>query len=93
MVLVIVTVGIIVWAMPREEGQRFRYDVGKPWMYGSFIASFDFPIYKTDEAMKAEQDSLMAEFQPYFNFRADTGEKEVKRFRSEEHTSELQSQR
>ena len=64
MVLVIVTVGIIVWAMPREEGQRFRYDVGKPWMYGSFIASFDFPIYKTDEAMKAEQDSLMAEFQP-----------------------------
>ena len=83
MVLVIVTVGIIVWAMPREEGQRFRYDVGKPWMYGSFIASFDFPIYKTDEAMKAEQDSLMAEFQPYFNFRADTGEKEVKRFLSD----------
>ena len=48
--LVVVTVGFIVWAMPREQGQRFRYDVGKPWMYGSFIAQFDFPIYKTDDA-------------------------------------------
>ena len=54
--LVMVTVAIIVWFMPREQGQRFRYDVGKPWMYGSFIAQFDFPIYKTDEAIKAEED-------------------------------------
>ena len=61
--LVIVTVAIIVWVMPREQGQRFRYDVGKPWMYGSFIAKFDFPIYKTDEAIKEEEDSLMENYQ------------------------------
>ena len=36
--------------LPRNEGRMFRYDVGKPWMYGSVIAKFDFPIYKTDEA-------------------------------------------
>lgn len=66
--LVAISVAIIVWFLPRNESQRLRYDVGKPWMYGSFIAKFDFPIYKTDEAIKAEQDSLMELFQPYFRY-------------------------
>ena len=81
--LVVVTVSIIVWLMPREEGQRFRYDVGKPWMYGSFIAQFDFPIYKTDEAIKAEEDSLLATYQPYYNFREEVGRQQLKRFLSD----------
>ena len=79
-VLVLITVAIIVWVMPREQGQRFRYDVGKPWMYGSFIAKFDFPIYKTDEAIKAEEDSLMENYQPYYNYKAEVGQVQVKRF-------------
>jgi hypothetical protein len=41
-ILVIFTVAIIVWFLPRNEGRQFRYDVGKPWMYGSVIATFDF---------------------------------------------------
>ena len=62
--LVLVTVTVIVWSLPRNEGQRFRYDIGKPWMYGSFIAKFDFPIYKTDETIKAQEDSLLQTYQP-----------------------------
>ena len=54
-ILVTACVAIIVWFLPRNERQRIRYDVGKPWMYGSFIAKFDFPIYKSEEAVKAER--------------------------------------
>ena len=57
--IIFVTVALIVWFLPREEGQHFHYDVDKPWMYSSFIASFDFPIYKTEEAIKHEKDSLV----------------------------------
>lgn len=66
--LIIITVLLIVWFLPRNESQHIRYDIGKPWMYGSFIANFDFPIYKSDEAIKAEQDSLMKMFQPYYKY-------------------------
>ncbi len=66
--LVVITAVIIVWFMPRNEAQKFRYDIGKPWMYGSFIAKFDFPIYKSDEAIKDEQDSMLKTFQPYYNY-------------------------
>ncbi len=69
-ILVFITVVLIVWFLPRNEEVRLRYDIGKPWTYGSFIAKFDFPIYKTDEAIKAEQDSLIDTFQPYYNYKS-----------------------
>jgi len=78
--LIIVTVILIVWFLPRKEDQRFSYDVGKPWMYNSFIAKFDFPIYKTDEAIKNEQDSLMREFQPYYNYNKSTEDQQIGKF-------------
>lgn len=79
-VLVCITVAIIVWFLPRNEGRMYRYDVGKPWMYGSVIAKFDFPIYKTDEAIKHEQDSLLKHFQPYYSLNPLIEKKLVERF-------------
>lgn len=79
-VFVCITVAIIVWFLPRNEGRMYRYDVGKPWMYGSVIAKFDFPIYKTDEAIKHEQDSLLKHFQPYYSLNPLIEKKQVERF-------------
>lgn len=79
-VLVCITVAIIVWFLPRNEGRMYRYDVGKPWMYGSVIAKFDFPIYKTDEDIKHEQDSLLKHFQPYYSLNPLIEKKQVERF-------------
>ncbi|MBP5356368.1 MAG: HDIG domain-containing protein [Prevotella sp.] len=78
--LVIVSVVIIVWFLPRNSGPQFRYDVGKPWMYGSLIAKFDFPIYKTDEAIKAEQDSLLVQLEPYYNFKENVEKEQIAKF-------------
>ena len=52
-------------------------------MYGSFIAKFDFPIYKTDETIKAEQDSAMELFQPYYNYNAKIEAQEIAKFKND----------
>ena len=78
--LLFITVTIIVWFLPRHEGPVFRYDIGKPWMYGSLIASFDFPIFKTDEAIKEEQDSLTKKFQPYYFYDASVERAQIEKF-------------
>ena len=80
MALVLISVVIIVLFIPRNSGPQFRYDVGKPWMYGSLIAKFDFPIYKTDEAIKQERDSLLRNFEPYFNFKDNMESAHMTRF-------------
>ena len=79
-ILILITVAIIVWFLPRNEGRQFRYDVGKPWMYGSIIAQFDFPIYKTDDAIKLEQDSLLKQFEPYYNINPTVEAQQVDKF-------------
>ena len=79
-VLILITVLVIVWFMPRHQQIQFRYDVGKPWMYGSLIADFDFPIYKSDESIKAEQDSILAAFQPYYNYNKAQERRQIKLF-------------
>lgn len=78
--LLFITVTLIVWFLPRHEGPVFRYDIGKPWMYGSLIASFDFPIFKTDEAIKEEQDSLTKYFQPYYYYDASVEKAQIDNF-------------
>lgn len=80
MALVLISVVIIVLFIPRNSGPQFRYDVGKPWMYSSLIAKFDFPIYKTDEAIKQERDSLLRNFEPYFNFKDNMESAQMTRF-------------
>ena len=78
--LVVATVGIIVAVLPRNSGPQFRYDVGKPWMYGSLIAKFDFPIYKTEKAIKTEQDSALRCFEPYYNYDPQVEREQMARF-------------
>lgn len=82
--LVTISVTIIVWFLPRDSNsKKFRYDVGKPWMYQSFIAQFDFPIYKTDEAIKQEQDSIMQTIMPYYNLDNNQEQKQIAKFNTD----------
>ena len=49
-------------------------------MYQSFIAQFDFPIYKTEEAIKQEQDSILQTLMPYYNYDPTREKKELEKF-------------
>ena len=66
--LIIGTVAIITWALPRDTHSTYRIEKGKPWIHSDLKAPFDFPIYKGDEVVKAERDSLMRLYEPYFNY-------------------------
>ena len=66
--LVFLTSFIIVWFLPRNEAKQYAYEIGEPWHYGTLIAKFDFPVYKTDETVQRERDSLLHSFQPYYNY-------------------------
>lgn len=60
------TVTVIVYFLPRDGKFNYQFDIDKPWKYGQLMATFDFPIYKDDKIVKREQDSILANFQPYF---------------------------
>ena len=81
--LVVATVTFIVWAMPRDNSTNFKVEKGKPWRYADFTAPFDFPIYKSEEWVKHERDSLLKEYEPYYNYDNTVEGKQVKQFRQD----------
>jgi putative nucleotidyltransferase with HDIG domain len=64
--LFVLTTVIILLLFPREGRFGFEFQKGTPWMHDELIAPFNFPIYKYDEEVAAEQDSILREFKPYF---------------------------
>ena len=78
--LILAATAIIVWLMPRNTQASFKIEGGKPWVYNALSAPFDFPIYKSDEAVKAERDSLMKHYEPYYIYNEEIVGKEVRQF-------------
>ncbi|MBQ9640936.1 MAG: HDIG domain-containing protein [Bacteroidaceae bacterium] len=71
--IVLVSTLLIVYFMPRGDKFSYDYSVDKPWRYGQLIATFKFPIYKEEAVIRHEQDSVMREFQPYYNMDEEVG--------------------
>ena len=78
--LIIGTVAVIVWALPRETDRTFKVELGKPWHYAELTAPFDFPIYKSEQAVMAERDSLMRDFEPYYTYNKEVEGEQVRKF-------------
>ena len=66
--------------MPRNTQSSFKIERGKPWVYNDLSAPFDFPIYKSEEAVKAERDSLMKSYEPYYIYNEEIVGKQVRQF-------------
>ena len=62
----VVTVSIISYFMPKEGKFNYEFDIDKPWKYGLLQASFDFNIYKSEQQIEIERDSLLTFYHPYF---------------------------
>ena len=78
--LIAATVTLIVWFMPRETRQNFKIEMGKPWRHADLTAPFDFPIYKNEATLKAEYDSVLRDYEPYYTLQSDKGDVKIREF-------------
>jgi len=62
----ILSVVLVYFMFPREGKFRYEYTKNKPWMHENLVAPFDFPIYKSDEVVQRELDSLQENSYLYF---------------------------
>ena len=79
----IVTVSIITYFMPKEGKFNYEFDINTPWKYGLLQASFNFPIYKSDQQVQKEQDSLLISYQPYFQMDKNVEKNMLNKFRED----------
>lgn len=77
---VIVVVLLLVYFLPRETKFGYEYEQGRPWRYNSLIATFDFPVYKTPNEVKAERDSALSQFQPFYTEDVQIAQRQIAAF-------------
>ena len=68
-------IAVIVQLFPIESKFKYQFEVGKPWSYELITASFDFPIYKSEQQINKEQEEMLKDFTPYFQ--TDTSEQDI----------------
>ncbi len=81
--LFLLSVAFVVYLFPREKKFQYSFAEGSPWLHDDLMAPFDFPIYKTNEELKTEEDSLRENFIPYFVKDSILLEKELVKYTSD----------
>ncbi len=79
-VLFMLTIVIVVGFLPREGKFKYEFKKGKPWMHETLIAPFDFPIYKSQQQIKYERDSILENFRPYFRYDSTIHKSQLEQF-------------
>lgn len=80
---VVVVVALLVYFLPRESKFGYEYEQGRPWRYNSLIATFDFPIYKTQKEVETECDSALSHFQPFYTEKSLMGQRQIAAFHTD----------
>lgn len=66
--LVLITIVLIVIALPKETQFNYTFHKGKPWAFENLMAPFDFAINKTEAELNEEKASVMKNSHPFYRF-------------------------
>ena len=65
-VIFILATLLITYVFPRQGKFKYSFNEGRPWRYGLLTAPFDFPIFKSQQQLQQDQDSILVFYEPYY---------------------------
>lgn len=57
---------VVAAVAPSTKGFQYQFSQGRPWQHELLTAPYDFPIYKTEEQIQHEQDSIQSAMRPVY---------------------------
>ena len=81
--LYVISILLVYFMFPREGKFKYEYSKGKPWMHETLVAPFDFPIYKPEQQVQREKDSLQRNTRLYFFYDSLIGDNSISSFGSD----------
>lgn len=68
LLVLLCVMAVIIWQIPRTVKFKYEYQKMRPWQYESLYAPFNFPIYKTAEQLRIEEESSLKDTYPIFTY-------------------------
>ncbi len=79
--LFLLTVLLIVVALPKETQFNYTYQKGKPWPYDNLLAPFDYAITKNEAELNEERAEVLRTIHPFYRFNSSTEAERIDLFR------------
>lgn len=67
LLLLILATFLVLPLAPGEQKFQYNFVQGKPWQYSLLTAPYDFPILKSQEQLKQEQEEVKESILPFYN--------------------------
>lgn len=74
---------LIVFLYPSGDKFKYQFEIGKPWTYELITASFDFPIYKSDQQITKEKDEILRDYAPFYKLDTTAIDRQLKKLYSD----------
>ena len=74
---------LIVFLYPSEDKFKYQFEIGKPWTYELITASFDFPIYKSDQQVAKEKEDILKDYAPFYKLDTTVIDRQLKKLYSD----------
>ncbi len=74
---------LIVLLYPSENTFKYQFEIGKPWSYELITASFDFPIYKSDQQIAKEKEEILKDYTPFYTLDTTAIDRQLKKLYSD----------
>ncbi|MBN1157852.1 MAG: HDIG domain-containing protein [Bacteroidales bacterium] len=71
---------VVVYILPREGRFRYEYQKGSIWKHDPLLAPFSFPVYRAQEEINRERDSVLRHFKPVYNYDTGAAQKYINEF-------------
>ncbi len=73
----------IVLLYPGEGKFRFEFQKGSTWRHDDLRATYNFPIYKSNDVYQHEKDSVVSSFSSYFDYNEEVVKEKILSFRTD----------
>src|SRR6188768_3958489 len=81
--LILVTVVLIVIALPKQTQFNYSYRVGKPWVYENLMAPFDYAIQKSEAELNDERAEVLHNTHPFYKLLDGVAAQRISAFKNE----------
>ncbi len=81
-IVLLVTISLITYWLPKGGQFNYEYQQGKPWLFEDLFAPFDFAISKSTDELKAEKSEVISKSKMYFDYNKELKDSVISSFRS-----------
>jgi cyclic-di-AMP phosphodiesterase PgpH len=81
--MMVVSIGIIVWTLPKQAKFRYEIQKGRIWTQKDLISPYNFAILKTPQEIDNDRKVILATITPIYQLKEDVAEQQLDNFKSD----------